>query len=145
MNRKSILKTTLLFVAVCGFFFSSAMAQADIYKKALSAKYPNAQNVEWEAEDGYMTAEFLGEHSQEVEVWFDMKGNWVRTKTDMLFKHLPEVIKKAYQSSQYAKWRIDDIDFIEKPTEESIYIIEVEKMEQEHKLIVSEKGVIFHR
>ena len=71
-----------------------------------------------------------------------MKGNWVRTKANMFFRHLPEVVKKAYQDSQYAQWRVDDVDFIEKPDEDGIYIIEVEKMEQEHKLFISEKGII---
>ena len=102
-----------------------------MYKKALSEKYPNAKNVEWDLDDGCMTAEFLDERNQEVEVWFDMKGNWIRTKTEMLFRYLPETIKKAYNDSPYAQWRVDDIDYVQKPNEEGVYVIEVEKMERE--------------
>ena len=145
MNRKSSLRKVLFLVVACGFFVNSAMAQTDVYKKVLSEKYPNAKYVEWEMEDGYMTAEFLDERNQEVEVWFDMKGNWVKTKTDMLFRYLPETIKKAYKGTPYAQWRVDDIDFVEKPNEDGVYIIEVEKMEREYTLFISEKGAILQR
>ena len=142
MNRNSILRMALLAVFACGIFINSASAQTESCRKTLSQKYPKAKYVEWEMENGYMTAEFLDEYNQEVEMCFDTQGNWVRTKTDLFFRNLPDVVKKAYQNSPYAQWRVDDIDFVEQPKAESIYIIEVEKGEQEYKLFISEKGEI---
>ena len=65
MNKKSIFRAALFLVFSCGFFLNSGMAQTNIYKKNLTAKYPNAKHVEWEMDDGYMTAEFLDERNQE--------------------------------------------------------------------------------
>ena len=145
MNRKLTLKATLIVMFFVGFFVSPAVAQSDIYKIELAERFPAAKNVKWEMDDGYMTAEFRDEFDQEVEVRYDLDANWVMTKTDMFFHNLPPTIRDAFQKSPYAQWRIDDIDFIEKVGEAPIYVLEVEKGEQEHKLIITEKGVILQR
>ena len=145
MNRKLTVKATLVAIFFVGFFVSPVVAQSDIYKIELGERFPAAKNVKWEMDDGYMTAEFQDEFNQEVEVRYDLDANWVMTKTDMFFRNLPPIIKEVFQKSPYAQWKVDDIDFIEKAGETSIYVLEVEKKEQEHKLIITEKGVIIQR
>lgn len=145
MSRRLIFKTNLTIVFFIGFFVNSIVAQSDIYQIALEERFPAAKNVKWEIDDGYMTAEFFDEFNQEVEVWYDENANWVRTKIEMFFHNLPEHIKNVYQDSPYAKWKVDDLEFIQKINEESYYKFEVEKEEQEYKLIITEKGTILRK
>ncbi len=145
MNKKLILRTVLAGMFFVGFFVNPVAAQSDIYQIELAERYSAAKNVKWEKEGDYMKAEFLDEFNQEVEVWYDWNANWVRTKTEMFFNNLPDHIRKAYQNSPYAQWKIDDIEFIQKVDEESYYILDVEKGEQEYKLYITEKGVIFQK
>jgi hypothetical protein len=147
MDRKLFLRATFVVLFFAGFFVNPIVAQSDIFQIELGERFPAAKNVKWEQDDdeGYITAEFLDEFYQEVKVWYDWDANWVKTKTEMSFNNLPGHIKKTYQNSPYAQWKIDDIEFIQKVNEESYYILEVEKGEQEYKLIITEKGTIIQR
>jgi hypothetical protein len=139
------LRITFVSLLFVGFFTGTATAQSDIYKRELAERFPAAKQVEWEFDDGYMTAEFRDEFNQEVEVKYNSEANWVMTKIDMYFRNLPENIRKAFQGSAYAQWRVDDIDYIEKAGDEPVYVLEVEKGEQEHKLIITAKGVLLNK
>ncbi len=124
----------------CGINYINA--QSEVHKKALAKKYPDATRVEWEIDDGYIEAEFFDTNYQKVKVEFDSKGNWVRTKTDVSYRNLPESIKTTFKNSQYADWKIDEIGFIERLNHESVYIFELEKGEMEYKLLISDEGTI---
>ena len=52
------------------------------------------------------------------EAWYDQKGNWVRTETDVFANALPQSVKDALAGSEYASAVIDnnDIVYVETPT-----------------------------
>jgi hypothetical protein len=81
--------------------------------------------VEWEKNRGYYVAEFWS--NAVVEAWFDAKGEWRMTETDMgkSLAALPEAVQKAFADSQYSTWRVDDLDKYERPAD-AFYLFEVE-------------------
>ena len=96
-----------------------------IVTKAFDTKYPDAQRVSWENEAGYVKAEFYT-GSYEAEAWFDPQGNWMLTETDLPYKALPQTVKNSFEASLYAKWKIDDVDMLERPDAGTIYVLDVE-------------------
>lgn len=50
--------------------------------------------------------------------------------------------KSAFESSEYAKWKIDDVDMLERLDMETVYVIEVESGKQEFDLYYSAEGIL---
>lgn len=83
--------------------------------------YPDAKDVEWEGRGGYWIVSFeTGTPPNEVdrEAWYDQKGEWVKTETDILANALPESVKDAIAGSEYASAVIDgdDVVYVETPS-----------------------------
>lgn len=109
-------------------------------QNAFSAQYPNIKNVIWESKLGYYVAKF--HDGYETDAWFTPEGVWLRTETDIPYTALPNPVKTTFEASEYASWRREDIDKLEAPDVETVYIIEVEKQNQEMDLHYSEDGVL---
>ena len=116
--------------------------------------YPGAQNVEWNMRGDYRVASFNLPVSRATETsdhtaWFDNKGNWYMTETEILFDMLPEPVKAAFRSSEYAEWTVSDIDQLLREGTEIVYIIEVQSIqngiETEMDLYYSEDGVLIKK
>ena len=105
------------------------------------AKYPSAKRVEWEVKNTYQVAEFhIG--FTEAEAWFDNNGQWVMTESDVKYSSLPVVIRNSFESGEYGKWKVEDVDKLERSGMETIYIIEAELGEQEVALHYLENGTL---
>ena len=141
-------KLSVLALAMCGMFaFTSCDNDDDNYlpdqtiTKAFDEKYPNAGKVEWETKSGYEVAEFHVS-GNETEAWFDNKGNWVMTKTEINFGLLPEPVRLSLNSGQYKDWNKKDFDKLERSNAATVYVIEVEQGEQEFDLYYTENGTL---
>ena len=116
-----------------------------VYQKGLDVIYPNAKHVEWEYDDGYLTAEFLYD-GMEIKVWFDDNGNWLCIDADMPFRKLPQNIQDAFDNCEYSDWKIDDIDYMQirnNPAVQDIlsfYEFDVEKGEREKEFVIYPDG-----
>ena len=144
MKTKAFIMATL----VCNsFVFMSCDDDDDkftpesIVTKAFDTKYPDAQRVSWENEAGYVKAEFYT-GSYEAEAWFDPQGNWMLTETDLPYNALPQTVKNSFEASLYAKWKIDDVDMLERPDAGTIYVLDVENGEQDADLHYTEGGIL---
>lgn len=144
------MKTTFLAMvcALSGFFFMSCndddddiKLNNDAVKATFDSKYPSVTRVSWEMKGGYYVADFNLD-KKETSVWINEQGIWYMTETDLRQENLPEAVKKAFTSSEYGTWRIDDIDMIERPEMETMYVIEVEKGNEEYDLYYSEEGIL---
>lgn len=113
----------------------------DIYVQAFQQLYPEASRVEWEDKQGYKVADFRYQN-KETEAWFDQSAKWMMTETDLLYTDLPAAIRTAFEASQYATWRVDDVDKLERVDTETIYVIEVESGKQEYDLYYAEDGTL---
>lgn len=121
---------------------SASKVPADV-QAAFEAKFPAVNRVEWEKKSGYYVAEFK-ENGVDVEAWYDSNAVWCMTETDLRtdLAVLPGLVQSAFQSSQYADWRVDDIDKYERPGE-YFYLIEVEKSGQlDRNLFYAEDGTL---
>ncbi|MDO4702313.1 PepSY-like domain-containing protein [Tannerella sp.] len=142
------MKTKILFALAAGMFMMQScnnddhpLAQTDNVEAVLAAKYPSAKNVEWKTQGSYKVADFKYENTSTV-AWFDQYAQWQMTETDIPYRSLPAAVKKAFESSEYATWRIEDVDKIERLNMETVYVIEVEKANKEVDLYYSPTGVL---
>lgn len=108
---------------------------------SFSDKYPQATRVEWEMENGYYVAEFY-ENGWEKSAWFTSEGIWQLTETDMRFADLPDAVQTAFRASTYATWEVEDVDMVERPEMEVVYVIEVELYDQEVDLFYTADGIL---
>lgn len=141
----------MLALSVCTLAFQSCDKDDDNMnaapqelKTAFANKYPGFQPREWEMKGGYIVVDFYTSEG-EAEAWFTADYTWVMTETDIRPAALSTLAPKVYealQSSQYANWRIDDVDKLERPDMETVYVIEVEQGKQEIELYYSADGIL---
>lgn len=114
-------------------------------QSAFSSKFPNAANVKWETKSGYYVADFYDGY--EASAWFTQDGKWQMTETDIPYNALPQAVKTSFESSEYASWKRDDIDKLERTGVETVFVIEVEKQNQEVDIIHNgiPKDVLFNQ
>ncbi|WP_320889167.1 PepSY-like domain-containing protein [Bacteroides sp.] len=110
-------------------------------KNAFTAKYPTVSNEKWETKGNYYVADFRHQN-YETSAWFTSDGTWQMTETDIPYQALPSAVKSAFESSEYAKWKIDDVDMLERLDMETVYVIEVESGKQEFDLYYSAEGIL---
>ena len=109
---------------------------------ALAKEHPNAQRIEWETKGAYYVADFH-EDNFEKEAWFTKDGVWQMTETDLRYADLPAPVRSSYESSTYYNvWKVEDVDKLERKEMADVYIIEVEKGNQEMDLYYSEDGIL---
>lgn len=126
---------------------------------ALFDLYPEAQDVKWSQKNSYYVADFKAPAGVTPEVrsdngdlvnysaWFDAQYQWQMTEEDLPQYMIPDAVWAAFDATEYADWRIDDIDMLRRGGVETIYIIEVEGttadgVHQEVDLYFSEDGVL---
>lgn len=143
MKRGIILNTAL--ILALGFLALSCSDDDNFepdnsaVKNAFATKYPGASVDEWEMKFNYYVANFRLDNN-ETEAWFESNANWVFTETDLTYAKLPDAIKTSFEASEYKNWEKDDIDKIERPETETVYILEVESGNTELDLYYSEDG-----
>ena len=86
-------------------------AVSNASKETLYRLFPDANNIAWSVRGNYVVADFSAETSRYT-AWLDNAGNWYMTESDMLFEQLPQAVKEAFNSSEYATWKVDDVDKI---------------------------------
>lgn len=101
---------------------------------AFASQYPGASFVEWDMEGGgYYVAEFYKD-GREHDAWYTAAGAWAMTEVDYArnLAALPQAVQQGYAASAYGLggWVVDDIDEIQRPGYETIYIMDVEKAGQ---------------
>lgn len=104
-------------------------------------RYPNATHTEWEKKGEYWVADFW-QDGKEVEAWFTVSGTWHQAETDITYAALPEAVKTAFQTGDYKDWRVEDVDMIERNNEETFYLLDVERGNQDYDLSYAPDGTL---
>ncbi len=113
----------------------------DIVKNSFKDLYQDAEDVEWEKENGNFEVEFeIGE--EEMSVLFDEKGNVIEIELDIKVEALPDTIRLLLAKD------FGDHEILEavKIVKDSLiyYEVELEKDEAEKEITFAENGSIFH-
>ncbi|MFN0175392.1 MAG: PepSY-like domain-containing protein [Saprospiraceae bacterium] len=97
------MKNVMLFIALFAFAqtaFSQASKVPETVKMAFAKAYPNADDVEWELEDGNFEVEFEMAEDQEMSVVYDAKGNLLETEVPIPFSELPKAVQEALKGKK---------------------------------------------
>lgn len=147
------MKTKNLFwaaTAILGMAFTSCSDSDDGFtlpndspvKATFTSMYPSVTNVTWEQKSTYYVADFRLD-ALETEAWYDgTTGIWYMTETDIPFSALPAAVQTAFNTSEYADWKVDDVDMLQRKDMETVYVIEVEKNNAEYDLYYSADGTL---
>lgn len=137
----------LLFAAGCLWFQScdkddnNPNPGNDLVQQSFHTLYPGAERIDWERSGSYYVADFRYQNN-DLSAWFDASGTWLMTETELTLIRLPEAVRSALLTGDYANWQIDEIDLYERPDTEDIYVIEVEQGGQELDLIYAPDGTL---
>ena len=116
MMKKMIITLLLILTGLiltrCGMNIEKP--SADI-QKAFTEQFTNATRVEWEKEGALYKAEFLHE-CHEAEAWYDKDASWLRTKIEMAWPELPEVVQATIRDNTNEYWETDDISLYRQAT-----------------------------
>ena len=105
-------------------------------------KYISIEKHIEKTKGAYYVADFH-EDNFEKEAWFTKDGVWQMTETDLRCADLPAPVRSSYESSTYYNvWKVEDVDKLERKEMAVVYIIEVEKGNQEMDLYYSEDGIL---
>lgn len=155
----TVLSLMLLGAASCNRQMPDMLPGGEVtpeLQAALYEMYPDAQDVVWSMKGVYYVATFKASaadvRSSSVDMiscsaWFDASYQWQMTETDIPQDMIPDAVWAAFDATEYADWRIDDIDMLRRGGVETIYIIEVEGttadgIRQDVDLYFSEDGVL---
>lgn len=119
------------------FFFScftSLMAlvaygqEKDIPTSVLNhfkSTYANAQVKDWDKErDGSFEVEFILD-GKEWEAYYAADGGWLKTERDVTRSDVPQVVWDELSKSNYAAWKVDDLEEHQTSQHKSVYEVEV--------------------
>lgn len=142
------MKTKILLFLSTGMFLMQSCNNEDApmplvnnEARVFEAMFPNAQQVAWEVKGKHRVADFK-EKNTSVKAWFDQNAQWQMTETDISYKELPAAVKKAFEATDYATWKVEDVDKVERLNMETVYVIEIEKGNKDVDLYYSASGVL---
>lgn len=102
-------------------------------------KYPDATIIKSDSERGKEEIDIL-DNGKSKEVVFNGK-HWESTSWEVSKAEVPTVVMESYRKSQYGKYAIDDIHFIETPNG-SFYHLDLEQGDRDVDLYIDSQGNI---
>ncbi len=106
----------------------------------IAENYPDAVVLDYDREGSFTEVDIL-DAGYIRELYFDAKGDWLRTITDVLPENLPQAVLEAIAASDYQLWQIDEAEFVVEPGNE-YYLVELELGNQEVNLRITSEGEV---
>ena len=138
------MKKILVGFALIGTSVIAAQAQdvaaqdvPEAVKSALSQKFANATDLDWEMSGSNYEADFDVNRIDHT-VLLDPSGKILMTKRDILEKDLPQGIRTAI-SQNYKGMRVDDVEQVEKDGK-TYYQLELDQKGQDKKVVLAQDG-----
>ena len=117
---------------------------SDLNQKIISfinLNYPGAKILEAERKQGAIKVEIFHENKEKEVFFLETDYQWLGSEWDVKESELPAAVKTSIASTQYAYYRIDDIDFVQKPYVE-YYDIDMEQLGHKVRLCITPMGFI---
>lgn len=108
-------------------------------KSFINTSYNDARIVGADYERGFLKIEIIHE-KKEKDLYFE-NGQWQYTEWDVRATDLPAAVTAAIAGTEYASYRIDDADYIQKSSGD-YYLIELEQGNHEVRLSITPQGVL---
>lgn len=102
-------------------------------------KYPGARIIETDYDDGKVEIDIIHD-SREKNVYLNKSGEWLYTEWDVLTTELPDAVLSTVRSN-YSDYVIEDIDYVESPTQDH-YKIDLEKGNKDRIVRITAAGNI---
>ena len=112
----------------------------DTIKEFINTNYPGARIVDAEYDDGLLKIE-ISHQWKEKNVYFSKQDQWQYTKWEVRSFDLPKAVKDAIKKSEFSRFRIDDVDYIQMSSCD-YYRIELERGDYDVKLSITPDGKI---
>ncbi|MDH6305085.1 putative membrane protein YkoI [Parabacteroides sp. PF5-5] len=109
----------------------------------IKERYPNAQFLEFEREGSYIEIDIRHNNIQK-DVLYNSSYEWVSTTWEIRLNDVPQVVLSALKASEYSSYKVDDVDFMEKP-DGAYYIFELESGNKEVYLTIKSDGTIINK
>ena len=143
-------RTITTFVVVALSCFSVSACGDDDYKVSdlnqkiisfINLNYPGAKILESERKQGAIQVEIFHENKEKEVFFLATDYQWLGSEWDVKESELPAAVKTSIASTDYAYYRIDDIDFVQKPYVE-YYDIDMEQLGHKVRLCITPMGFI---
>ncbi|MBD0288306.1 MAG: PepSY-like domain-containing protein [Flavisolibacter sp.] len=121
----------------------AASSAPDAVQSAFKAKYPGANNIEWDKDgEDYESKFTLGgvKHSAK----WTKEGQFVKAKKRIMPAALPEVISKAV-ATNFPGYEIKKIDEVEGSQKGTAYEVDIEKGSEQWELDLSANGELLKK
>ena len=112
----------LAFALLCALPLS-AQNVPDVVKKSFQLKFPDATDVEWDAEEDGFEAEFDAADGAEMSAMFSTDGEWLSTETEIGIDVLPRAVMKGMQT-HFPGGEIKQAETVEMPGKPMAYEVE---------------------
>lgn len=109
-------------------------------KDYLNTHYAGAKIIEYERERNVTEVDIFHENRYK-EVKFGQDDAWISTCWEILEKDVPAAVMATIRS-QYAGYKIDDIEYVERAAGVAVYLFELEKGEEDLYVMVDASGNI---
>lgn len=109
-------------------------------ENAFKAKFPNAEDVEWERENDNQWEVEFELNDIEYEATFSADGTWLETETEVEEENLPAAVKAALDA-KYSDYDLEEIEHVETPTG-SFYEMEIDADDEEFEISIDASGQI---
>jgi hypothetical protein len=110
-----------------------------VVKEAFTKQYPSADSVTYEDNLVSVQVHFLAGGKKNMAAYTN-KGKWKETQEDSDYESLDEEIKKGFDKSKYAEWKIVDTKIVHRPGNIMQYRLKVEKSDIQKKHLFFNKS-----
>ena len=116
-------------------------------RNEFSQMYPDARDVEWEAEAGYWKVSFeTGKAPNRIdhEAWYAEDGTWVRTVSEYPLSKVPQGIRDLLAGSEYGTLPLEnnEVEYFETSSYGKFYRFDLWQNGREIKVDVHESGEV---
>lgn len=108
-------------------------------RQFISERYPSAVILDRESDHGYVEVE-IRDGNIEKTVLFNGRLEWVMTAWEIRYADVPEAVRNAMEAAGYKAGQIDDEASVVEKSDSTVYMMEVEKGDNEVIVSVNEDG-----
>lgn len=110
---------------------------------AFKSKFPKAESVKWEMENGKDFEASFKISGSEQSVVFDASGSWIETETEIKTSALPQTVSSSI-AKQFSGYKIKESEKVEKQTG-TFYEVELSKDKSILEVTFSIKGDVVEK